>query len=123
MILIPERNSPPSGCARVYTHVYSRGELLHFEWDPEKSDRNLREREFDFAFATLIFDGPRLESLDSRQDYGEDRIKAIGLAQNIILTVIYTDRYRGDGDLIRRIISARKSSVAERREYENAAEL
>ncbi len=94
---------------------------MHFEWDPEKSDRNLQEREFDFAFATLIFDGPRLESLDSRQDCGEDRIKAIGLAQNIILTVVYTDRYRRDGDLIRRTISARKSSVAEKREYENAA--
>jgi uncharacterized DUF497 family protein len=31
---------------------------MRYEWDPEKSEANLRERGFDFAFASLIFDGP-----------------------------------------------------------------
>src|ERR1043166_6622139 len=34
---------------------------MRFSWDPEKSEANLRERGFDFAFATLVFDGPTLE--------------------------------------------------------------
>lgn len=57
---------------------------MHFEWDQEKSARNLQARELDFAFATLVFDGPLLERLDSRQDYGEDRIIAVGIAQNVV---------------------------------------
>jgi uncharacterized DUF497 family protein len=53
---------------------------MDFEWDPEKSDANLRERGFDFEFATLVFDGPTLERPDRRQDSGEARIVAIGIA-------------------------------------------
>jgi uncharacterized DUF497 family protein len=32
-----------------------------FEWDEAKSEANLRERGFDFAYAALIFDGATLE--------------------------------------------------------------
>jgi len=41
-----------------------------------KSSRNLRERGFDFEFATQIFDGSTLERADSRRDYGERRMIA-----------------------------------------------
>ncbi len=44
---------------------------MDFEWDPEKSEANLRERGFDFEFATLVFDGTTLERPDRRRDYGE----------------------------------------------------
>ena len=47
---------------------------MRFDWDPEKSERNLADRGFDFAFATVIFAGPTLERIDTRQDYGEVRI-------------------------------------------------
>ena len=30
---------------------------MTFEWDPRKSAENLDRRGFDFAFATLVFDG------------------------------------------------------------------
>lgn len=85
-------------------------------WDPAKSEANLSERGFDFEFATLIFDGPTLERLDNRQDYGESRIIAIGIADGIPLTVVYTDRAEGV-DVIRRIISARVSNRRERKAY------
>ena len=65
---------------------------MRFGWDPGKSTRNLRERGFDFEFATQIFDGPTLERADSRRDYGEPRMVALGKAQDIQLTVVYTDR-------------------------------
>lgn len=89
---------------------------MRFTWDPAKSEANLSERGFDFEFATLIFDGPTLERLDDRQDYGESRILAIGIADGIPLTVVYTDRAEGN-DVIRRIISARVSKRRERKAY------
>ena len=89
---------------------------MRFTWDSRKSEANLDERGFDFAFATLIFDGPTLERHDNRQDYGEMRIVALGIADGIPLTVVYTDRAEG-GEIVRRIISARVSDRRERKAY------
>jgi hypothetical protein len=93
---------------------------MRFEWDAEKSEANLRERGFDFAFATLIFEGSTLEKQDRRRDYGEVRIVATGLADEIALTVAYTDRLDDDGEKERRIISARRSKRRERKAYQAA---
>ncbi|MGQ0642764.1 MAG: BrnT family toxin [Gemmatimonadaceae bacterium] len=93
---------------------------MRFDWDPGKSLCNLVERGFDFAFATLIFDGPTLERVDDRQDYGEPRVIAIGRAGALELTVVYSDRSKGAKANTRRIISARRSSRQERRAYEAA---
>jgi len=93
---------------------------MEFVWDPVKSEGNLRERGFDFPFATLIFDGPTLEIEDTRRDYGERRMVAVGLADGLHLTVVYTDRRHAKGRLRRRIISARRSNRRERRAYDAA---
>ena len=95
---------------------------MDFEWDPEKSEANLRERGFDFEFATLVFEGPSLEVQDRRQDYGELRRVATGLAEGIALTVVYTDRRTDQGGTVRRIISARRSNRRERKAYQAAIE-
>lgn len=89
---------------------------MRFAWDRRKSAENLRARGLDFEFATLVFEGPTLEREDRRRDYGEKRIVAIGLAQGIALTVVYTDRAEAGGE-IRRIISARSSDRRERQAY------
>jgi hypothetical protein len=52
--------------------------MVRFEWDHAKPAANLRERGFDFEFATLIFDGPMFEVEDRRKDYGERRMVAMG---------------------------------------------
>jgi uncharacterized protein len=93
---------------------------VRFTWDAANSDRNLAERGFDFAFASLIFDGPTVERLDNRQDYGERRMVALGLADGIPLTVVYTDRAEGGAEVVRRIISARVSDRRERKAYRQA---
>jgi hypothetical protein len=98
-------------------------EPVRFTWDPVKSDANLEERGFDFAFATLIFGGPTLEREDSRKDYGERRMVSTGLAQGIALTLVYTDRAVAGGETERRIISARRSNRRERKAYEEAIKL
>src|SRR5213593_1398967 len=95
---------------------------MRFSWDPEKSEANLRDRGFDYDFATLVFDGPTLEQEDSRKDYGERRIVASGLSQALELTVCYTDRVQPGQDLERRIISARRSNRRERKAYQKAFE-
>jgi uncharacterized DUF497 family protein len=93
---------------------------VRFTWDVRKSDQNLRERGFDFEFATQIFDRPTLEQDDTRRAYGERRVIALGRAQNVPLTVVYTDRAEVGGGVMRRIISARKSDRREREAYKKA---
>ena len=89
---------------------------MRFLWDPAKSERNPAERGFDFAFATLAFTGPTLERIDTRQDYGEVRRVALGIADGIPLTVVFTDRAEA-GEVVRRIISARVRSRRDRQAY------
>jgi uncharacterized protein len=57
------------------------------------------------------FDGPTVERVDDRFDYGEVRVYAIGLVNGVEVTVIYTDR---DND-VRHLISAWRSEPHERR--------
>jgi uncharacterized DUF497 family protein len=59
-------------------------------------------RGFGFDHATAIFIAPTLEAQDTRRDYGEVRVQAIGRAGDDILYVVYSDRNE-----VRRVISAR----------------
>lgn len=61
-----------------------------------------------------------LERVDSRRDYSERRVIALGMAQDIPLTVVYTDRAEQGGEIERRIVSDRKSSRREREAYKKA---
>jgi uncharacterized DUF497 family protein len=85
---------------------------MEFGWDEAKHQRNIRERGFGFDYATLIFKGDTAEWIDDRRDYGEERIRAIGLVGRNLLHVVYT--VRGD---VCWIISARPASRKERREW------
>ena len=62
--------------------------MVRFAWDERKSEANLREPGFDFAFASLIFDGATVEVEDRQRDHGEKRMVAIGQADGIPLTVV-----------------------------------
>ena len=104
----------------MYIQTYADGRV--FSWDRRKSDANLADRGFDFEFASLIFSGPTLEREDTRQDYGERRIVAMGSADGILLVVVYTDRAAPGGRSERRLISARRASKRERVAYETAIE-
>ena len=95
---------------------------MTFDWDPAKSDRNLAQRGFDFEFASQLFATTYVEFDDTRREYGERRVVALGVADNIPLTVVFTDRVVADGAIVRRIISARVSHRKERRRYAEALE-
>jgi len=106
--------------AAVDRRIYESILAMRFSWDHRKSDQNLRDRGFDLEFSTLVFEGPTLEREDDRRDYGERRIVAIGLAQGIPLTVVFTDRTEAGVVVVRRIISARLSNRRERQAYSQA---
>jgi uncharacterized protein len=89
---------------------------VEFEWDPAKSEATYRIRGFDFAYASRIFSGDRIETIDTRTDYGEIRIEAIGQVGPDVLTVIYTRR----GSVLR-IISARRANRKERARWHSRA--
>ena len=89
---------------------------MDFEWHEAKSEENRRERGFGFDFAALIFEGPTLEQVDTRRDYGEVRVQAIGEADGFVLFVVYTNR----GET-RRIISARMADARERSRWQSFA--
>lgn len=91
---------------------------MEFEWDEAKSERNRVERGFDFRVASLIFEGPTVEWCDIREDWGEVRIIAVGIVEDRVRTVIYTER---DGK--RRIISARRARKDEEETWRSFAKL
>lgn len=87
---------------------------MKFEWDEAKNERNIKKHGLDFAEGVEVFDGPILERLDDRADYGEERWVAVGLLRGIVCVVlVYTEP---DRETIR-IISFRKADRYEREAY------
>lgn len=97
--------------------------MLRYTWDEKKNRANLRRHGILFSDAIRVFDGPTLERVDDRLDYGETRVQAIGLVNGLEITVIYADRdledstSGEDAEVERRIISAWRSAPEERRSY------
>ena len=83
-----------------------------FEWDDAKNDANILRHGITFEAAATIFDRSYLEYLDDRRDYGEVRVKVIGIVGDSISSVICSQR----GGTVR-VISARRARRDERREY------
>jgi hypothetical protein len=86
---------------------------MRFVWSAAKNRRNRLKHGITFEDAVRIFEGPTLEQLDERFDYGELRIHAIGVVNAIEITVIYVEVSEQE----RRIISAWRSERHEREAY------
>jgi len=86
---------------------------MNYVWDRRKSRSNLTRHGIAFEDAIRIFDGPTLEKVDDRFDYGETRVYAIGVANGLEVTLIYTDVSESE----RRIISAWRAERHERAVY------
>jgi hypothetical protein len=84
-----------------------------FEWDASKAQSNLAKHLVSFAAARRVFDDAfALDRLDSGGLGGEVRYIASGIVNGVLLTVVYTER-----GVRTRIISARKATKHEQREY------
>ncbi len=88
---------------------------LGFEWDEVKALENLRKHRISFEEAKTVFSDPLLLTFpDFEHSLGEDRTISIGVsAYHKTLLVVHTER----GTNIR-IISARKATARERKNYE-----
>jgi uncharacterized DUF497 family protein len=87
-----------------------------FEWDDAKAVANLKKHRVSFEAARLVFDD--LSALDRGEEGGnaeEARYLSTGMVNGVLLTVAYTHRE----DRIR-IISARKATRHEQREYDRS---
>ena len=86
---------------------------MKIEFDPEKNDRNIRERGISFEQARdFDWDGA-LVWRDTRRDYGEERFIALGFIGERLHSLVFTAR----GDTVR-IISLRKANRREELGYE-----
>jgi uncharacterized DUF497 family protein len=88
---------------------------MQFEWDEAKSAANLRKHGVGFEESVTVFGDPRsLTIFDAEHSDQEDRYIDIGLSSSgRVLVVVYTER----DDSIR-IISCRRATRNERRQYE-----
>ena len=86
---------------------------MNYVWDRRKGRSNLTRHGIAFEDAIRIFDGPTLEKVDDRFDYRETRVYAIGVANGLEVTVIYTDVSESE----RRVISAWRAERHERAAY------
>ncbi len=86
---------------------------MELEWDSRKAAANLSKHGVDFAdAATVVYDDQAITIPEERS--GEERFVTIGMdALGRILVVVYTWR-----DERLRLISARKATPRERRQYE-----
>ena len=97
----------------VVAHVLPTETKMDFEWDEVKRLSNLEERGVDFRDAALIFEGTVIAKEDMRDNYGEQRFRAVGQVDNEYYVVAYT--WRGS---VLRIIGAWKVDEDGRKRYE-----
>jgi uncharacterized DUF497 family protein len=83
-----------------------------FEWDAVKNKINIKKHGIDFNDAKLIFDGLTLTVEDDRFDYSEKRYITFGLLIEQVISVVHTESVKKI-----RIISARKATKNEQKEY------
>ena len=85
---------------------------MEFEWGEEKRAKNLADHGVDFVRVALMFANPTIEDVDDREDYGEERIIALGHVDGAVYRVVYTLR----ADVIR-LISAQKAHRRDQKRY------
>lgn len=90
-----------------------------FLWDPKKAESNYKKHDVSFEMAQTVFDDPFHLSLLNHKDHGEERWITMGKAANTkTLIVVHTFKEDTDGEEIIRIISARKATKQEGKNYE-----
>ena len=88
--------------------------ICPFSWDEKKRQENWELRKVDLLEAALIFEDPEvIESVDPRNDYGEERIQALGQVDGTFYMVVYTWREK-----TRHLITAWKVGENGRRRYQ-----
>lgn len=90
-----------------------------FEWDPTKARVNLKKHGVSFEVAVTIFRDPHAVTVfDEEHDENEDRWITMGIAEEgNLLVVIHTFKEMTSQEVTIRMISARRATRRERRQY------
>jgi uncharacterized DUF497 family protein len=87
--------------------------MLEFEWGSAKAASNLTKHGVPFAYATrVLVDLHRLDTVDTRRHYGEERRITMGVIEGRVYVIAYTRRRS-----VIRLISARKANARETTQY------
>ena len=91
---------------------------MRFEWDPVKNSSNVKKHGISFEEAVFVFaDKNALSIFDNDNTLEEDRWITLGMVTiDKTLVVVHTDRSNGNEGIIR-IISARKATKSEIKQY------
>lgn len=92
----------------------------NFEWDPKKAGQNLRKHKISFERAAEIFLDPIAISIyDEDHSSDEDRWITMGKDRaGILLVVIHTFHEQSNNQFTIRMISARRATKNEIKQYE-----
>jgi hypothetical protein len=85
-----------------------------FEWDPDKAASNRRKHRVDFADAVGVFEDPRALT---RDDPHPDELRHLTMGLDFLGRVVVVCGTGRRTEI--RIISARKATPAERRQYQD----
>jgi uncharacterized DUF497 family protein len=93
---------------------------VRHEWDEAKAAANFAKHRISFAAAARALDDPwKIETVDDRFEYSEERIQSLCMEQGRVLFVVTVVL---DEDVCR-IISARKATKHEQEKYFQARPL
>ena len=94
-------------------------EIKEFEWDPAKARLNYRKHGIAFERAAGVFNDPKaLTIFDEEHSGAEDRWITLGMDNNDVPIVVHhTYRKRNGHTAFIRIISARKATKTEIKQY------
>ena len=99
--------------------VYSEPMSLSFEWDEGKASGNLAKHDVSFSEASTVFADPLSRTIpDPLHSDDEERFIIVG-ESSAGHTLVVVHAHRGEAV---RIISARKATPRERRDYERGTE-
>jgi uncharacterized DUF497 family protein len=86
---------------------------MRVTYDNAKNERNVRERGISFDEVYAFDFTTALVTIDTRKDYGEIRMRALGYVGNRLHALCYKDVEGGI-----RVISFRKANRREQKQYE-----
>ncbi len=91
---------------------------ISFEWDKSKAEENSKSHKVSFEEAQTVFSDPNARMIyDPEHSEDEERFILLGISSGLrLLTVCHC--YRED-DMIIRIITARKATKQEQKQYGN----
>lgn len=91
---------------------------MRFEWAPRKNAVNRSKHGVSFETACCVFEDPFVLSYPYRIVGGEQRWQSVGMVGGVVLLLVVHTVPEAENEEIIRIISTRKTTRHERKQYE-----